>query len=383
MLLQRKIETLTEENKQLNQENKQLSSEKTKIVQKWQNLLSRFKSEEKTRDRNKAIDEELYSAKEEMERLHQKLREVSLKNEDMQAVFSQEKQTLAQTKQINKKLKFRLKVVQEEKDILEQMNQNLSYNNQELEKEVCLLKKQLDQQTKRGSQLEAHASYHSEDLQVLSKAYKLLENQLHYTQQELQETQKSLKQKENQLLEKELFKNYSLTNAVKSLAEESQHPFRRARNSNEELTEKYEKLLSNYKTLEEEKLNFEKKYTETLSRVKAMSEHHKGNLKYIEALKKQLKEKQKTVDASEKKSCDLEEQPKQGTLSSRIETFRSKTPKLKLKKSSTPSTLSTKKCRKKSQTPDEEVTPRYKSHHCITKSRLPSQIYTDRAHWKY
>ncbi|CAG9336338.1 unnamed protein product [Blepharisma stoltei] len=386
ILLQRKLETVLDEKKELEEKNKILESERKKITEKWTNLVNRTKGEEKSRVKNKELEDELSFTKIELKSTQDKLKEAFIRIEDQQQQLASEQRSAAIFKEQINRLKVQNKVLTDEREILAKMNQELSIKVNDLEIDCTKFVESQRKSIRSASEL----SFSIDDSIKLQKKNTELEAELKKAYNDIKRFQSIIKQKDEALLkleikvsdyenEKRKTERYrpsistdSLSGLIKNLVRETDQPLISAKDSplfsNDPLNEKYERLLDKYQRLEEQNIWLEKQLSSTQSKLKAAKNdlnEHNSHLSTLE------ESKDKLADENENRFRPCSEVIKKYSLKTPIFTSspnnsNTSSPVRKINKS-------------RSNTPEEAVTTRYSSPFSI--SRL--SVSSNKTPWKY
>lgn len=405
--IQKKMEKLSKENKIYEEKNHILENERKKLSEKYQNLVSRVKGEEKLRAKNRELEDNLEAATQEIEGLLERLRDSLKRTEDLQNILNNEIKANEQIKDMYKKLKIQEKLLMDERDLLANMNKEQSIK-------INLLQENLIKNSspkKQESPQKVEQTKTPKDSKILLRLNQKLEENIAKVENELSVTKEKLQRKEQEVVELELKLNEShkerrkleqrqrevpkesISGFIKCLDNEVEHPIN-ALNYDEsssllqEMNEKYDRLLDKYQVIEEARNNLEEKLLNSQHIIKSLRTQINEDIYKNATHEKILIEKTEEIEKLREKTSILEEKLKYCGLSAETERHIEHREILRCKSSinraSSMHNLSDKKTKMRSNTPDDAATPRYfpiRSNSNV-KGRTPSQQF-EKTPWKH
>lgn len=282
IVLQRKLETVRDERKDLEEKNKVLQSERKNLTEKWQNLVSRVKNEEKLRAKNKELEDDVFLLKQELENNMDRLKDAFVRIEEQQEQLLFEQKSISGLKDQLSRIKVQNKVLTDEREILAKMNQDLSIKVNDLEFDCS----RFIESQRKGQRSTSEISFSVEETVKLQQKNQQLENEVKKYQNELKRFQTILKQKDELLLKLEIkvseyendkrktdrYSTESLSGLIKNLVRESEQPLISAKDCNQNTSDiklKYERLVDKYQRLEEQNNLLEKQLVSAQNKLKA------------------------------------------------------------------------------------------------------------------
>ena len=389
----RKVEALEKENKILEGKNKLLEADKKKMIEKWQNLLGRLKSEEKLRSRAKELEDETANLKQENEKLQEAQRNLVEKENARYKEICYEKQAHLKTQENFNKLKQQFKAEQELLEVLSEKSKELSVLVHNSETENNKLREELNSLISAKEQMATDFQHNNQEVQLLHEAKSKLEATVNSLERQLAQTRQTLKEREAQIgtmsekyeamacgYEPDTRRSTALIRSSGTYASTGDLALEPAA----VLTEKYDRLIAKYQLLEEENVRLNVQMTNLNNKLKSYQALVAQDNSRIQSLESTLKAKQSELQSIKFTPYDLKSRisaenqyRNDKVLKESLESMRTITPPpsnpvITSRRSCTNTSPKNKRPRMRSSTPDDAQTPRYPPAH---KPRLPSQAF--------
>lgn len=394
----RKVESLEKDNKVLEGKNKLLEADKKKMIEKWQNLLNRVKSEDKLKARNKELEDDITSLKEEYEKLQEDQKNLIEKENTRYKELCSEKQANLKAQDTIHKLKHQFKSEQELREVLAEKSKELSVIVHNSELENNRLREDLNSLLTKRDQMASDINHNSQEMQLLQEAKSKLEATVNNLDRQLSQIKQALKDKD--ALIGAISEKYEAMACGFEAETRRSTPMLRssgvyssgelAIESVEVLSEKYDRLIAKYQLLEEENVRLNVQMTNLNNKLKSYQALVAQDNSRIQSLESTLKAKQSELSSIKFTPFDVKSRVLAEThynnekfIKDQMDAIRTITPTpttqvAKTRRGSMHTSPKDRKVRVRSSTPDDAQTPRYQPLH---KPRLPCQAF-DRP-WRF
>ncbi|CAG9332184.1 unnamed protein product [Blepharisma stoltei] len=401
IFIQKKMDKLSKDKKLYEEKTQELENERKKLSEKYQNLASRVKGEERLKGRIKELEENLEAASQEIENLLERLRDSLKRTEELQNIINCETKAHDQTKEAYKRIKIQEKLLIDERDLLANMNSELSIKLNIMQEEM--------EKTKSPESIEKHEitfKKGTKESAALMRLNHKLEENVSRLENELSFTKEKLQKKEQEVLELELKLNEShrerrkleqrqrdvprdsIAGLIKCLDKETDHPISALSCDNNnlllhEMNEKYDRLLDKYQAAEEAKTSLESQLNNYQHMLKSMKTQINEDAFKNSNFEKILAERNEEITTLKEKISMLEDKVKYFGISAETERHREISHKPVISRAGSLQNLTERRTKARSNTPDDAATPRYypMRSNSLLKLRVPSQTY-DKPSWR-